>query len=56
MSNTGSKSDTISMVGNLFDLALGSDLDGLTDNEVQKELDDISEDDDNINVIHQGRD
>lgn len=52
MSNVPSDSDTISMDGKLYDLAIGSDLDGLTDNEIRTELDIISdeEEEDNINV------
>lgn len=43
-------SDTISLNGNLFDLAMGRDLDGLTDNELKEEVDLLSDEDDGINV------
>lgn len=45
-------SDVSSLNGDLMDIALGSDLDGLTDNEVNDEINGMSEsdDDDGVNV------
>lgn len=61
MSQVVSDSDTISLSGGLFDIALASDLDGLSDTEVQEELgklstneqhgsDGSSGEEDNVNV------
>lgn len=49
MSNTDS-SEGSSLYGDLVDIALGSDLDGLTDREINEELEEQSDSDDGINV------
>lgn len=38
------------MDSRLYELALGSDVDGLTDKEVEAELDDMPDNDDGVNV------
>lgn len=48
--NEVSDSDTVSLDGKLYEMALASDMDGLTDGEIREELEDLSEDDDGINV------
>lgn len=50
MNNKVSDCDTISMDGNLFDVALGSDQDGLMDNEIITEIGGLTDEDDNVNV------
>lgn len=50
MSDTVSDCDTVSMDGGLYELALGPDMDGITDTVSKDELEPISEEDDGINV------
>lgn len=49
MEGSGTDTDTMSMDGKLFEIALGPDLDGLTDSELDNEIQMLSDDTDNEN-------